>query len=186
MPRTAEKAQLSMRLPRTITFPARNTLIAFPYCPEPPERFPMFSSRLSMMRVPSSPAIERQTWMPLLPARSIRLRASRSPAESRAKRAASAVCAIVLSLTSPATAMQTIPLRPEPAIVQSAILTALQLSSCTSPRRSGSGRPAPSRTRPRSVTCPAPVPDSNDSPWVRSSRVAPRTPTRCEPVESLS
>jgi len=39
--------------------------------------------RLSITIVPSSPAAERQTWMPLLPAPRTRLRAITSPAASR-------------------------------------------------------------------------------------------------------
>src|SRR5262245_21244537 len=68
LPRTAENAQLRMRLPRTITLAARNTLTALPYWPEPPARLSMFSMRLSTTMMPSSPFCERQTWMPLLPA----------------------------------------------------------------------------------------------------------------------
>ena len=38
LPRTAENAQPWMRLPRTITLPARWALTPLPYCPEPPAR----------------------------------------------------------------------------------------------------------------------------------------------------
>ncbi len=44
-----------MRLPRTMTLPARNTLMALPYWPEPPATLAMSSMRLSMTSVPSSP-----------------------------------------------------------------------------------------------------------------------------------
>ena len=80
LPRTAENAQLRMRLPRTITLPARNTLTALPYWPEPPERLSIASMRLSTTMVPSSPGLPRQTWMPLLPAPVMVLRAIRSAA----------------------------------------------------------------------------------------------------------
>jgi len=59
---------LRIRLSLTITLPARNTLMALPYWPEPPARFAIVSMRLSVTMVPSSPASDRQTRMPLLPA----------------------------------------------------------------------------------------------------------------------
>ncbi len=58
LPRTAEKAARLMRLPRTVTLPARNTLMALPYWPEPPG-VAISSMRLSMTSVPSSPFAER-------------------------------------------------------------------------------------------------------------------------------
>ena len=82
LPRTAEKAQWRMRLPRTITLPARNTLMALPYWPEPPERLAMLSMRLSITMVPSSPVSQRKIWMPLLPAPMMVLRAIRRPRAS--------------------------------------------------------------------------------------------------------
>ncbi len=48
LPRTPVKAQLTMRLPRTSTLPARKALMALPYWPVPPERACTFSMRLSI------------------------------------------------------------------------------------------------------------------------------------------
>src|SRR5712675_909829 len=56
-----------MRLPRTITLPARNALMALPYCPEPPGPALMSSMRLSATSVPSSPIAVRRISMPLSP-----------------------------------------------------------------------------------------------------------------------
>src|SRR5207247_1013582 len=54
-----------MRLPRTITLPARKALMALPYCPEPPGPALMSSMRLSRTSVPSSPTAVRRISMPL-------------------------------------------------------------------------------------------------------------------------
>ena len=57
--------------------------MALPYWPEPPERLSIASMRLSMTMVPSSPGLPRQTWMPLLPAPVIVLRAISSARASK-------------------------------------------------------------------------------------------------------
>src|SRR4029077_11038432 len=54
LPRTAVKAALRMRLPRTITLSARKTLTALPHWPDPPALFITPSMRLSTIRVPSA------------------------------------------------------------------------------------------------------------------------------------
>ena len=54
-----------MRLPRTMTLPARNALMALPYWPEPPGPALMSSMRLSSTSVPSSPIAVRRISMPL-------------------------------------------------------------------------------------------------------------------------
>src|SRR6266702_4361729 len=54
-----------MRLPRTITLPARKALMALPYWPEPPGPALMSSMRLSATSVPSSPIPVRRISMPL-------------------------------------------------------------------------------------------------------------------------
>ena len=180
LPRTAVKAQLLMRLPRTMTLPARNTLMALPYWPEPPARLSIASMRLSTTMVPSSPAAERQTWMPLLPASKIVLRAiSRPRRVERMDRGIGDVGRAGVSTISPSTAMHMMPLRPEPTISQSAILHAaavLELDEAGAAR--AAARLPPSRTRPDSAdVVGAPADDQRAPHRLSTSLVAPRTPT---------
>src|ERR1700690_1212195 len=71
-----------MRLPRTITLPARNALMALPYCPEPPGPALMSSMRLSRTWVPSSPMAVRRISMPLSLVPEIVLRETERPCAS--------------------------------------------------------------------------------------------------------
>ena len=50
LPRIAEKAALRIWLPRTITSPARKTLMALPFSPLPPARAAVSSMRLSAIK----------------------------------------------------------------------------------------------------------------------------------------
>ena len=118
-----------MRLPRTMTLWARNTLMPLPYCPEPPARLSIASMRLSVTMVPSSPGCERQTWMPLLSASKMVLRAISRPRASSECSAVSATPAIRLPAISPLVAMAMMPWRPELTISQSAMRTPVQFSS---------------------------------------------------------
>ena len=69
-----------MRLPRTITLPARNTLMALPYWPEPPERLAIVLDAVVDDDGAVVAGLPRQTWMPLLPAPAMVLRAISSAA----------------------------------------------------------------------------------------------------------
>src|ERR1043165_717887 len=71
-----------MRLPRTITLPARNALMALPYWPEPPGPALMSSMRLSRTSVPSSPIAVRRISMPLSLVSVMVLRATIRPSAS--------------------------------------------------------------------------------------------------------
>ena len=175
LPRTAEKAALRIRLPRTMTLSARNTLMALPYWPEPPDLFMTPSMRLSTTIVPSSPGSLRQIRMPPLPAPRTVLPAMRSPRASTEKIAASAAL-IVFPVTSPAMASSAMPLRPALIISQSAMRTERPCAKCNNPRRSGSGMPAPSSTRPLMPRWSLPVADIIDGPPDMTMRVAPATP----------
>jgi hypothetical protein len=74
-------------------------------------------------------------------------------------------------------AMQMSPLPPAFLTSQSVMRTAPQVSSCSRPRRSGSVRLAPSKTRPVSVMWSATVAETSDWPCARTRLVAPRAPT---------
>ena len=56
-----------MRLPLTSTEPARNTLMALPFWPLPPLLAAIRSMLFEVTMVPSSPASDRHTKMPLSP-----------------------------------------------------------------------------------------------------------------------
>ncbi len=88
LPRTALKAQSVMRLPETSTLPARKTLTPLPFSPLPPLSARMRTMRLAETMLPSSPASERQTWMPLLPQSAMSLWAISSPMASTLRMAA--------------------------------------------------------------------------------------------------
>ena len=185
LPRTAVNAQLRMRLPRTVTLAARNTLTALPYWPEPPERFSIASMRLSVTMVPSSPGLPRQIWMPLLPAPAIVLRAISSARASNEWIATSALSVMSVSTISPSIAVQAMAVPPAARISQSTILMRRTFSMWRRPRRSGRRRRWPSSTRPESVTCSAPAALISEALSLRMSLVAPRTPTICALAGSL-
>ena len=77
------KAQSVMRLPETSTLPARKTLTPLPFSPVPPPSARMRTMRLAATMLPSSPASERHTWMPLLPQSATSLWAISSPPRRR-------------------------------------------------------------------------------------------------------
>ena len=81
-------------------------LMALPFWPEPPSRAAMSSMRLSMTSVPSSPACERHTRMPLLPAPRTVLPASLRPRASSEKMPAPAAPVTVEPVTSPSHRLQ--------------------------------------------------------------------------------
>jgi hypothetical protein len=119
LPRTAENAAPAMRLPRTMTLPARNTLMALPFWPEPPARAPVSSMRLSVTSVPSSPAFDRHTRMPLLPAPRIVLPAILKPRASSENIPAASTPLTLVPETSPSTLSSITPWPPAATISQS-------------------------------------------------------------------
>ena len=175
LPRTAEKAALRMRLPRTMTLPARKILTAVPYWPEPPARAVTSSMRLSMTSVPSSPGALRQTRMPPLPAPRTVLPAMRRPRASSEKMPMSAALT-TFPVTAPSIASSVMPLRPAFTISHSAICTARPWARCRRPRRSGSATPPPSRTRPVMAMWSLAAADSKEAPPDMTMRVAPGVP----------
>ena len=186
LPRTAEKAALRMRLPRTVTLCARNTLMALPFCPEPPFCAAVSSMRLSSTCVPSSPACERQTWMPLLPALRMVLRAIVSPRASTEKIAVARAPVIVVPVTSPSIASSTMPLRPGLTISQSRIATLRPAASWMRPASSGSFRPVPSNVMPERRIWSASRATISGTLSSATMRVAPGTPISRAPVGSTS
>ena len=146
MPRTAEKAQPRMRLPRTITLAARNALTPLPNWPEPPAALRMSSMRLSSTMVPSSPATLRRITMPLLPAARTMLRAMVRPRASIEWMATSAASAIVVDRISPATPSSEMPWPFALVTSQSVIRTPRPFISAMRPSPPGSCVPAPSST----------------------------------------
>src|SRR5450432_56636 len=108
-----------MRLPRTITLPARNALMALPYWPEPPGPALMSAMRLSSTWVPSSPTVPRRISMPLSFVPFIVLRETSRPCASSDTIAVVADLVMILPLMSPETFSNQMPLPPEPSISQS-------------------------------------------------------------------
>src|SRR5437764_8687601 len=96
LPRTAEYSQFLMRLPRTITLPARKALMALPYWPEPPGPALMSSMRLSATSVPSSPIALRRISMPLSLVPVMVLRTTLRPLASNETTAVTAILARML------------------------------------------------------------------------------------------
>src|ERR1700682_2577840 len=92
-----------MRLPRTITLPARNALMALPYCPEPPGPALMSSMRLASTCVPSSPIAVRRISMPLSLVPAMVLRETIRPCASNDTTAVAAILPKMLPLMSPET-----------------------------------------------------------------------------------
>src|SRR6266567_3330118 len=92
-----------MRFPRTVTLPARNALMALPYCPEPPGPALMSSMRLSATSVPSSPIVVRRISMPLSLVFWMVLRDTSRPCASNDTIAVVAVLVMMLPLMSPET-----------------------------------------------------------------------------------
>ena len=84
--------------------------MALPFWPEPPSRAAMSSMRLSMTSVPSSPACDRHTRMPLLPAPRTVLPASFRPRASSEKMPAPAAPVTVVPVTSPSHASSMTPM----------------------------------------------------------------------------
>ena len=185
LPRIAEKAALRMWLPRTITLPARKTLMALPFCPLPPERAAVSSMRLSAIRPPSARLSLCQRRMPPLPDLAMLLAAMRRPRLSLQKSALSAAPVMVECVTSPSQPSRVMPLPQAPATLQSAMRTALTSLKCTKARPAGSVRPPPSSARPVSETVSACSDEKSEGPCVRINRLAPRTPARLAPAGSV-
>ena len=75
-----------------------------PFSPVPPPSARMRSMRFAATMLPSSPASERHTWMPLLPQSATRLWRMSSPAASRLRMPASIAAVTVQSVRLPAQA----------------------------------------------------------------------------------
>ena len=187
LPRTAEKAQLLMRLPRTITLPARNTLMALPYWPEPPARLSIASMRLSMTMVPSSPACERQTWMPLLPASKMRVaRDQEAAAVERMDRDVGDVGEpVVGDLAVDRDAHDAVAAGADDLAIGDPDAAAVLELHEAAPL--GQRPPAAVEDKARQAdVVGARRPRAAGAPSVSTSRVAPRTPTICAPAASLT
>ncbi len=110
LPRTALKAQSVMRLPETSTLPARKTFTPLPFWPLPPLSARTRTMRLAETRLPSSPASERQTCMPLLPQSAMSLCAISMPMASTLRIALCTTPETLQSDTLPAQARSEMPL----------------------------------------------------------------------------
>ena len=116
--RIAEKAQSETRLPETTTLAARKALMPLPFCPVPPLRAPMRSTRLPVTSVPYGAACQRWTRMPPLAQSETVLPAIVSPAASTDQMPASAAPEIVVRSTRPAARSSASPFLALPVSVQ--------------------------------------------------------------------
>ena len=114
------------------------------------------------------------------------LRDTIRPSASNDTTAVVAIFLKILPEMSPETCSSQMPLPPLAVISQSAMRTSRPPRQCTSPRRSGSGMPPPSKVMPVRPTLLAPSPCSIEAPPLNTSLVAPRTPTSCVPFERRS
>ncbi len=90
-----------MRLPETLTLPARKTFTPLPFSPVPPLSARMRTMRLPDTMLPSSPGPERHTWTPLLPQSPMSLWVISMPAASTLRMAACSTLVMVQSATLP-------------------------------------------------------------------------------------
>ena len=114
------------------------------------------------------------------------LRETIRPSASNDTTAVVAIFLKILPEMSPETCSSQMPLPPLSDISQSAMRTSRPPRQCTRPRRSGSGMPPPSKVMPVRPTLLAPSPCSIEAPPLKTSFVAPRTPTSCVPFDRRS
>ncbi len=124
--------------------------------------------------------------MPLSLVPKMVLRETRRPWASNETIAVVADLVMMLPLTSPETFSNQMPLPPLPVISQSVTRMSRPPRQCIRPRRVGRGIPPPSSVILARPMLPAPSPDTIDAPPVKTSLVAPRTPTSCVPFCKLS
>ena len=109
------------------------------------------------------------------------LRETSRPCASNDVNPVTAIFEMMLPLTSPEQFSNQMPLPPLPVISQSMMRMSRPPRQCTRPRRVGSGMPPPSSVMLLRPMLPAPSLCSIDAPPLKTSLVAPRTPTSCVP-----